>query len=239
MESQGQSVYYHYNPRGDVIAMTDKGGQIVASYEYDTWGNVLKSEAKGIAADNPFGYAGYMYDKEMGMYYLIARYSNPDHGVFLSVDPDSGDEDDPVTMNGYTYADNNPVMMVDPDGHLAWFIPVAVHGARIAAPHVGRFVGKQLAKRAVKRPLKYKNTRAVAGKITGYTKHGINQAISRDGVGVSSKAILNAVKTGKKVIQSGGRTKYTSKQAVVVLNNKGKVITTFAKRTKYTRKGRK
>ena len=33
----------------------------------------------------------------------IARYYNPDHGVFLSVDPDPGDEDDPVTQNGYTY----------------------------------------------------------------------------------------------------------------------------------------
>ena len=28
----------------------------------------------------------------------IARYYNPHHGVFLSVDPGSGDEDDPVTM---------------------------------------------------------------------------------------------------------------------------------------------
>lgn len=64
------------------------------------------------------------------------------------------------------------------------------------------------------------------------------QAISRDGVGESSKAILNVVKTGKKVIQSGGRTKYTSKQAVVVLNKKGKVITTFAKGSKYIRKGK-
>ena len=61
-----------------------------------------------------------MYDKEIGMYYLIARYYNPEHGVFLSVDPDPGDEDDPVTMNGYTYADNNPVMTTDPDGHKAW-----------------------------------------------------------------------------------------------------------------------
>ncbi|OTW81184.1 type IV secretion protein Rhs [Bacillus thuringiensis serovar cameroun] len=129
MKIQDQSVYYHYNPRGDVITMTDKDGQIVASYEYDAWGNVLKSEATGIAADNPFGYAGYMYDKEIGMYYLIARYYNPDHGVFLSVDPDPGDEDDPVTQNGYTYADNNPVMMVDPDGHAPWWVASAAMGA--------------------------------------------------------------------------------------------------------------
>ena len=62
-----------------------------------------------------------MYDKEIGMYYLIARYYNPEHDVFLSVCPDPGDEDDPVTQNGYTYGDNNPVMMVDPDGHWVWF----------------------------------------------------------------------------------------------------------------------
>ncbi|EJP94569.1 RHS repeat-associated core domain-containing protein [Bacillus cereus VD142] len=100
--------------------MTDQNRELVATYEYDSWGNVLKSDTKGIAADNPFGYAGYMYDKEIGTYYLMARYYNPDHGVFLSVDPDPGDEDDPVTMNGYTYGDNNPVMMVDPDGHWVW-----------------------------------------------------------------------------------------------------------------------
>ncbi len=122
MKSQGQTLYYHYNPRGDVVAMTNQDKEVVVTYEYDAWGNVLKSDAKGIAADNPFGYAGYMYDKEIGMYYLVARYYNPEHGVFLSVDPDPGDEDDPVTMNGYTYADNNPVMLTDPDGHFAWMV---------------------------------------------------------------------------------------------------------------------
>ncbi|MCM3735215.1 hypothetical protein M3215_05115 [Bacillus cytotoxicus] len=88
MKSQGQTVYYHYNPRGDVIAMTDENGQVVANYEYDAWDNVLKSDAKGITVENPFGYAGYMYDKEIGVYYLIARYYNPAHsrmrGIILS-----------------------------------------------------------------------------------------------------------------------------------------------------------
>ncbi|MFC5775000.1 RHS repeat-associated core domain-containing protein, partial [Ectobacillus antri] len=63
-----------------------------------------------------FGYAGYMYDKEIGMYYLMARYYHLVHGVFISVDPDPGDADDPITQNGYTYVNNNPVMFIDPDG---------------------------------------------------------------------------------------------------------------------------
>ncbi len=36
------------------------------------------------------------------------------------MDPDPGDSDDILTQNGYTYANNNPVMLVDPDGHFVW-----------------------------------------------------------------------------------------------------------------------
>lgn len=129
MKAQGQTLFYHYSPRGDVVAMTDSNGQVVANYEYDAWGNVLKSDTKGIAADNPFGYAGYMYDKEIGMYYLIARYYHPEHGVFISVDPDPGDEDDPLTQNAYTYAHNNPIMKIDADGHHP-LIVAAIYGYR-------------------------------------------------------------------------------------------------------------
>nr|WP_124566119.1 RHS repeat-associated core domain-containing protein [Ectobacillus antri] len=100
--------------------MTDSTGKVVAQYTYDAWGNVLTSSAEGFAADNPFGYAGYIYDKEIGMYYLMARYYHPVHGVFISVDPDPGDADDPITQNGYTYVNNNPVIGVDPDGHFFW-----------------------------------------------------------------------------------------------------------------------
>lgn len=39
----------------------------------------------------------------------------------LFLDPDSGDADDIPTQNGYAYANNNPVMLVNPDGHRAKF----------------------------------------------------------------------------------------------------------------------
>ncbi|MBC1515951.1 hypothetical protein HCJ48_07385 [Listeria sp. FSL L7-1510] len=72
---------------------------------------------------------GYTYDKEIEQYYLMARYYEPVQGVFTAVDPDPGDEDDPKTMNGYNYANNNPVMMIDPDGNVAWWIGAAGFGA--------------------------------------------------------------------------------------------------------------
>ena len=46
MKSQGQTLYYHYNPRGDVVAMTNQDKEVVVTYEYDAWGNVLKVTQK-------------------------------------------------------------------------------------------------------------------------------------------------------------------------------------------------
>jgi hypothetical protein len=66
------------------------------------------------------------------------------------------------------------------------------------------------------------------GKITGYTRHGLNQAIGREGAGVKPGAILDAVKNPKQVIQqTGGRIKYVGQNATVVTNAEGKVITTW------------
>ena len=119
MKKGNASYFYHYNAHGDVIALTDAQGNIAARYQYDTWGNIL-SQSGSLADENPYRYAGYQYDRETGLYYLIARYYHPTHGVFLSLDPDPGDADDILTQNGYTYANNNPVMLVDPDGHFVW-----------------------------------------------------------------------------------------------------------------------
>ena len=57
------------------------------------------------------------------MYYLIARYYDPTTGRFISIDPQSSDQSDPLSQNLYLYTRNNPVMYADPDGN--WFIDAA------------------------------------------------------------------------------------------------------------------
>lgn len=77
---------------------------------------------------------------------------------------------------------------------------------------------------------------AIGNAIKGFTKHGINQAISRDGVGVSSRAILDALKNPVKVaVQKGGAVKIIGKDATVIVNQAGKVITTWARNSAGTR----
>lgn len=64
--------------------------------------------------------------------------------------------------------------------------------------------------------------------LTGYTRHGLNQAISREGRGVSPAAILDALKNPLQVrALNGDQTKYIGQNATVVLNKSGQIITVW------------
>ncbi|MGE6415603.1 DNRLRE domain-containing protein [Planococcus kocurii] len=119
MSKGGQNYYYTYNMLKEITGLTNSSGTVVATYTYDAWGNIL-SQSGSMAAANPIRYKGYRYDDETKLYYLIARYYQPNEGVFLSVDPEGGDTDDPKTQNGYAYASSNPIMYTDPDGNYFW-----------------------------------------------------------------------------------------------------------------------
>ena len=76
--------------------------------------------------------------------------------------------------------------------------------------------------------------------ISGYTRHGLAQAITRDGIGVTPKAILDAVNNPTKVtskIDNFGRhsTQYKGRMATVVLNADMKIVSCWAKSSKYGR----
>ncbi|XZF77791.1 RHS repeat-associated core domain-containing protein [Bacillus sp. AL-1R] len=118
VEKGGFMYYTHTNHRGDILALTDANGNRVATYNYGPWGELI---SKTGTVDIPFRYAGYYYDQETGLYYLKARYYNSELGRFLTKDGiENGDNQVPITLNLYAYANNNPIMMVDPDGKFAW-----------------------------------------------------------------------------------------------------------------------
>ena len=148
---QGSSVgWYTYtyvkNAQGDIILIKDENGTPRVKYEYDPWGNVTYSvfnydnygeiTDEELAKLNPIRYRGYYYDEESKLYYLMTRYYDPWAGQFIS--PDSFDFLDPETIGGvnlYAYCNYNPVMNVDPSGHLFFTILLIgiVAGAAIGA----------------------------------------------------------------------------------------------------------
>ncbi|MDN7226744.1 DNRLRE domain-containing protein [Planococcus sp. N064] len=115
LTKNNQMYYYVYNSNSEIIGLTDVKGDFVASYSYDAWGNIL-STSGSMASENPYRYKGYQFDEEIGLYYLVARYYQPSEGVFLKADPQKGDVRNPITQNGYNYANNNPVRFIDPTG---------------------------------------------------------------------------------------------------------------------------
>ncbi|MCV4776089.1 RHS repeat-associated core domain-containing protein, partial [Escherichia coli] len=63
-------------------------------------------------------YTGYQKDDESGLEFAQARYYNPMHGRFMSVDPltASATIRNPQTFNRYAYALNSPYKFTDPLG---------------------------------------------------------------------------------------------------------------------------
>lgn len=53
------------------------------------------------------------------MYYLNARYYDPNDGRFITQDTYRGEINTPNTLHLYTYCFNNPINYVDPSGHMA------------------------------------------------------------------------------------------------------------------------
>jgi RHS repeat-associated protein len=114
--------FYGYDGMGNVRQLTNSAGVVTDEYEYDAYGN---SFTKSGTTPNNYLYRGEQYDSDLGLYYLRARYYNPNTGRFLSRDPEDGNRFDPASLHKYLYAAGDPVDAFDPTGRD--FVEYAVH----------------------------------------------------------------------------------------------------------------
>ena len=115
--------YYETNLQGDVTAIVDGNGEIVAYYNYDAWGKDLSEEDSNsvivvntIGTLNPLRYRGYVYDTETGLYYLQTRYYDPEVGRFINSDILVSTGQGLLGNNMFAYCLNNPTNYSDPSG---------------------------------------------------------------------------------------------------------------------------
>ena len=107
--------FYHPDHLGSSSYITDREGRITQHTEYIAFGEVLFEE-HSTSKTMPYLFNGKELDTETGLYYYGARYYDPRVSLWLNVDPLA--EKYPHT-SPYTYVNNNPIMLVDPDGREA------------------------------------------------------------------------------------------------------------------------
>ena len=114
---------YVNNGHGDVAFITDGSGAIVNTYSYNAYGTALICDEK---VSNAFRYTGEYYDAESGLYYLRARYMNPETGTFTQEDTYQGNIYDALSLHKYLYAQDNPVSYIDPTGNMCTLVEAAI-----------------------------------------------------------------------------------------------------------------
>jgi len=120
------ATYYHFDQSGSTIALTDTAGAVTDRVEYSPFGTITHREG---TTDTPYLYAGQfgIQQEANGLLYMRARYYSPELQRFINGDPARFDGG----LNWYAYANNSPLMYVDPDGE----VPI------LAAVLVGMLVG--------------------------------------------------------------------------------------------------
>jgi RHS repeat-associated protein len=103
------STFYHADIKNSVD-QTSTSQTVVASKQYDAFGNEVSSSG---AWQGPFQYGGafgYHTDTDYGLKHLGARYYDPTTGRFLSRDPIQDGR------NWYAYCNGSPIGYADPTG---------------------------------------------------------------------------------------------------------------------------
>jgi RHS repeat-associated protein len=121
--------YYVYDGSGSTRHLSDEAGALVAAYEYDAFGVILRNDG---AVSNAYLFRGEYFDSNLELYVLRARYLDVRTGRFWTADTFEGFPDEPLSLHRYLYASADSVNQSDPSGEFSIGsvgVSMAVHGA--------------------------------------------------------------------------------------------------------------
>lgn len=110
-QQNGTVTYVYTDPQGTPLAEADANGNITKTFDYTPYGTT----ALGTPPSGP-GYTGHVNDPETSLVYMQGRYYDHATGHFISVDPASVTVGNTFNFNRYAYANNNPIVNIDPNG---------------------------------------------------------------------------------------------------------------------------
>ncbi|MEW2259779.1 toxin TcdB middle/N-terminal domain-containing protein [Streptomyces sp. NPDC047869] len=114
---------WHTDHRGSVRLMTTGMGTVVQRIAYDPFGRILSLQPGDRPRDT---YDGYELLEEVSLYLSPKRPYDPVLGRYLVPDTVATDLWQPVGLNRYAYAANDPVTLRDPTGRAWWQIALAI-----------------------------------------------------------------------------------------------------------------
>ncbi|MBR5973179.1 MAG: hypothetical protein IK017_11075, partial [Paludibacteraceae bacterium] len=121
--------------------------------------NVVKGRATRFGR----GYCMHEHIHEFGLIDMGGRIYDAHTHQFLTPDPYMQAPDSWLSHNRYAYCMQNPVMYTDPDGEMAWFVPVIIGAV------IGTYSGGALANNGELNPLKWDYS---SGQTWGYMLGG-------------------------------------------------------------------
>lgn len=142
-----QTQYWHKDPLGSIVAVTNARGALVERMAFDAWGRRMQPSgapdtgtlAAGTLLDplhGDRGFTGHEMLDELGLVHMNGRIYDPLLGRFFSPDPLVQAPDLLQNFNRYSYALNNPLRYTDPSGEeitTAGWVVLWIAGAVLAS----------------------------------------------------------------------------------------------------------